>query len=252
MLDLNTVALETPGGLLDCLAKLPDPRKRRGIRHRQTSILAVAACACLTGARSFLALAEWAADLPQDLLRRLGCRWHPDQQRYLPPSEPTIRRTLQHIDADAFDRILGEWLARQSNAEAVAIDGKTLRGSRRPDHKPVHLMAALLHKEGVVSAQQAVDTKSNEITAFQPLLQPLDLRDKVVTADAMHAQVEHARYVKEEKHADYVFTIKGNQETIQKAIQDLDREDFSPSGSTNGEGTRAHRNPEHPDQRRAQ
>ena len=60
------------------------------------------------------------------------------------------------------------------------------------------------------------------------MLEPLDLRGKVVTADAMHAQVEHARFLVEEKGADYIFTVKGNQGNLLREIQELKPEDFSP------------------------
>lgn len=239
IVDLNAVVIEGQGGLLDRLAALPDPRKRRGIRHSQISILAVAVCACLAGARSFLAIGDWAAHLPQDILRRLGCRYHPLKRRYIPPSEPTIRRTLQAIDADALDRVAGEWVAAQGSGEALAFDGKTLRGAKGADGKRVHLMAALIHKEGLVVAQRAVDSKTNEITEAKPLLDPLDLREKVVTADAMHAQVELARYLVEEKGADYVFTVKGNQANLLGDIKALEEADFSPSIPSPGQGSRA-------------
>jgi hypothetical protein len=228
VINLNTVNLDQAGGLLERLQQLKDPRKRRGIRHTITSTLAIAICALLSGARSFLAIGEWAADLSQDLLRRFGCRYHPEQRKYIPPSEPTIRRHLQSIDADELDRIVNEWLAEQTDPDAIAVDGKTLRGSRGPDGKPVHLLSALLHKEGVVVSQRYVDKKTNEITEFQSVLEPLDLQGKVVTADALHTQVEHARYLVEKKGADYFFTVKGNQGTLKKAIEDLDDEDFSP------------------------
>ena len=244
MVNLNSVALETPGGLLSRLARLPDPRKRRGIRHRQISILAITICALLSGSRSLVAIAEWASDLPQSLLKRLGCRWHQEKKQYIPPSEPTIRRTLHAIDVDLVDQVVGEWLAEQADADAVAVDGKALRGSGHASGKPVHLVAALLHRDGVVINQKEVDSKSNEITAFKPLLDPLDLEGKVVTADAMHALAENARYLKEQKKADYFFTIKENQPTIFHAIQDLEPEDFSPSGLSEGQGTWPHRNPE--------
>jgi len=228
MADLNKVNIDGEGGLLQRLKKLKDPRKRRGIRHTITSTLAIAICAMLSGARSFLAIGEWAQDLSQELLERLGCRYHPEQRRYIPPSEATIRRHLQSIDPDELDFIVNEWLAEQTDPDAVAVDGKTLRGSRGPDGKPIHLLSALLHKEGVVIAQKSVDRKTNEITKFKSVLEPLDLRGKVVTADAMHTQVEHARYLVEEKGADYFFTVKGNQGALKQAIEDLDDEDFSP------------------------
>ncbi|MBS4007368.1 MAG: ISAs1 family transposase [Clostridium sp.] len=228
MVDLNKVNLGSNEGLLGQLQQLKDPRKRRGIRHSATSTLAIAACAVLSGARNFLAIGEWAADLPQDLLRRLGCRFHPEKRIYISPSEPTIRRQLQSVDADEFDRLINEWLAQQADPDAVAVDGKTLRGARGSDGKKMHLMSAILHKEGVVIAQKQVDRKTNEIPLFQPLLEPVDLKGKVVTADALHTQVEHATYLKEEKEADYFFTVKGNQGTLLKSIEDLEKEDFSP------------------------
>ena len=240
LVDLNSVQLEGTGGLLDVLGKVKDPRKRRGIRHAQLSILVVAACACLSGVRSFVAMAQWAADLSQPLLKRLGCRWDFNQAKYVPPSEPTLRRTLQSIDADDVDNRIGAWLASQSKGDGLAVDGKTLRGSRGAHEKAVHLMSALLHQEGVVVSQKAVPDKTNEITAMKPLLEPLDLTGKVVTADAMHAQTEHARYIVEEKKADYLFTVKANQPGLLADIQHLDNEDFFPCPPGNLQGSRSH------------
>ena len=231
--NLNNVQIQEEGGLLDVLAQVRDPRKRRGIRHSQISILAVAICACLSGIRSFAAASQWVNNLSQELLERLRCRWDWNKAKYVAPSEPTLRRTIQSIDADEVDRRVGGWLAKQSKGNSIAFDGKTLRGSGKADGKAVHLLSALLHEEGVVVAQKEVSDKSNEITAMKPLLDPLDLNGKIVTADALHAQVEHARYLKEDKNADYVFTVKANQPCLLKDIKDLDNQDFSPCASRN-------------------
>ena len=237
--DLNRV-LDPKDSLLKLLEELPDPRKRRGIRHQQAATLAVAICACLTGARNFRSIGEWAADLPQEALERLGCRWHPDQHRYLPPSEPTLRRTLQGADVGLIDRALGGWLERQARpGEAVAVDGKTLRGAVGSDGRQVHLLAALVHKEGVVLDQRQVDLKHNEITEFQPLLEAQDLAGMVVTADALHTQREHARFLVEDKTADYLFTVKGNQPSLEAALRATPADSFSPSGRDGREGPRS-------------
>ena len=228
MMNLNLANIGADGGLLWHFQQLKDHRKRRGIRHVAASILAVAACAVLSGARNYSAIGEWAADLPQDVLRRLGCRLHPEKNIYLPPSEPTIRRHLQKTDADEFDDTVNEWLAKQAEADAVAVDGKTLKGARDADGNQLHLMATILHKEGVVVSQMPVDSKTNEITCFKPLLDNVDITGKVVTADAMHTQVAHAIYIKEERNADYFFIVKRNQSSLLEAIEDLDKEDFSP------------------------
>lgn len=227
-MDLNKLELQGEDGLMAVLAGIMDPRKRRGIRHDQASVLAVAVCACLCGMRSFASISEWGKSLSQDLLERLGCRWNFRLARYMPPSEPTVRRTLQSVDAAEVDRKVGVWLWSHGHGDALALDGKTLRGSKTADGKAAHLVSAVLHEERIVVAQQAVSEKSNEITAVQPLLDPLDLNEKVVTADAMHTQVAFAQYLKEKKNADYVFVVKENQPTLLKDIQDLDDQAFSP------------------------
>lgn len=229
MVDLNTVSIENKGGLLDYLTLLKDSRKKRGIRHSQVSILAVAICALLSGAKSFLALGEWAASLNQEMLKRLGCKYNDRLEKYVPPSEKTLRLALKRVDGDEVDDIIGQWLRSQSQDRAVAVDGKTLRGSARADGKPVHLVSAFLQHEKMVIGQRQVDRKSNEITAFKPLLEPLDLEGKIITADAMHTQVEHARFIVEDKKADYVFPVKQNQGNLFETIRNISDEDFSPS-----------------------
>ena len=81
--------------LIEVLKSIPDPRKKRGKRHRIISIMAIAICAVLCGARSYTAIAEWAQHRTQNQLRRLWSRYDDKKRCYIPPSEPTIRRVLQ-------------------------------------------------------------------------------------------------------------------------------------------------------------
>ena len=120
-------------------------------------------------------------------------------------------------------------MASQSSDNIIAVDGKVLRGSKVAGGKPVHLVSALLHHDLIVIGQQQVDRKSNEITAFKPLLESLDMVGKIVTADAMQTQVENARFVVEEKDADYIFPVKQNQGTLFETVRNLEEGDFSPS-----------------------
>ena len=233
MVNLNEVSIDTSGGLLDYLTEIRDLRKPRGVRHTQISILAVAVCALLSGAKSFTGLGEWAAHLSQELLKRLGCRYSDRLRKYVPPSEPTLRRTIQSVDADEVDRIVGEWLVPQSCDNIIAVDGKVLRGSKKAGGKAIHLVSALVHHEKMVISQQQVDKKSNEVNAFKPLLEHLDLNGKIVTADAMQTQVKNARFIVEDKGADYIFPVKQNQANLFEAIRNIDEDDFSPSGKNN-------------------
>jgi hypothetical protein len=75
LIDLNAVPIHTKGGLLEHMAGIRDPRKPRGIRHDQTSVLAVVICALLSGTKSFIGIGEWAANLSQEMLKRLGCKY---------------------------------------------------------------------------------------------------------------------------------------------------------------------------------
>ncbi len=225
MIDVNRLPIEGKGGLIDLLRTITDPRKPRGVRHPVVCIVAMATCACLSGARSFEAIAQWAATLPIDALRRLGCK------RPKPPSEPTFRRTLQRLDATSLDRKIGQWLATQNilSGKGIAIDGKTVRGARDGEKKAPHLLSAVLHHEGIILAQQPVDDKTNEIPNVKPLLKELNIEGAVLTADALHTQTETARYLVEDKKAHYVFTVKDNQPTLKKDIQELGLRAFPPS-----------------------
>jgi hypothetical protein len=214
--------------LMEVLKTLPDPRQKRGVRHRNISLIALAVCAVVCGCRSYAAIAQWAAQCSQKVLERLWCR--KEGNRYVPPSEPTFRRQLQRIDADAVDAAISSWVCRISSGQAVGIDGKTIRGAHRPDGTQVHLLSAFLHQEGITIAQREVSSKTNEITTAKPLLEPLDLKGKTVTADALHTQKELARFLVEDKQADYCFTVKDNQRSLKEDIAYLGlNEGFPPS-----------------------
>lgn len=246
MIDLNALELDGHKGLLATLERLPDARKKRGIRHRQASVLAIAAASVLAGARSYTAIGEYAAELSQDVLARPQARRHPVTGRYTAPDESTLRRAIQRVDPDALDAAVGGWLADQTRAGrlegallAVAVDGKSLRGAVGADGRPVGLFAAMIHNQGVVIAQREVD-KTNEITEFQPLLADLDLEGAVVTADALGTQRDHANFLVTEKNADYVFTVKGNQPGTLAAVEGCSSMTLFPPSHTASETDRGH------------
>lgn len=217
-LDCEELPIDGEGGLFAVLASMTDPRKRRGIRYPLESVLAVAVCATLAGQKSFGAIYEWAADQSKEFRQRLRC-W-----RGRAPSERTLRRVLLAVDAQQIDDKIGQWLVglRPLRGQALALDGKALRGSRDgKDGRAVHLLAAVVHGSGEVVAQTRVDVKTNEITRVEPLLAKLDIEGAVVTADALLTQREIARHLVEDKHADYVLTVKDNQPSLRKDISEL-------------------------------
>ena len=226
VVDVEKLPLHGHGGLFEILGTIPDPRKRRGVRHKIQSLLATGICAVLAGARSFTAMAEWAAEQSPAMLQRLGSK------RGHPPSERTYRRLFGSLDVAELDRRTGQWMAEQQWLRAgagVALDGKTVRGSRDGAQGALHLLSAIVHGSGAVVAQVAVESKTNEITQVEPLLDGLHIPGAVVTADALLTQKKIAHYLVEEKKVDYVFTAKDNQPTLRQDIATLALDAFPPS-----------------------
>jgi DDE_Tnp_1-associated len=122
--------------LLEHLARVPDPRRRRGVRHSLSSVLAAAIAAVMAGVQSFTAIGERVADAPPHVLARLGIRRDPLPRRFEPPDEATIRRVLESVDAGVLDNQVGAWLSARVHAArpqtgprsrrraALAVDGK--------------------------------------------------------------------------------------------------------------------------------
>jgi predicted transposase YbfD/YdcC len=221
----------TGSGLLAQLSGVLDPRARRGVRHSITTILAVAACAVLAGCRSFTAIGEWAANAPDQVLAVLGAG--------CAPCESTIRRTLQRLDGDRLDTAIGRWSARSSEPpagrrRALAVDGKTMRGSASRTADARHLLAAIDHRAGLVLGQVGLARKASEISMFSRLCDRVEsLSGVVITVDALHAQKAHANYLVLERAAHYLITVKGNQPTLHQQLTALPWNDV-PAVHTRG------------------
>lgn len=92
-----------------------------------------------------------------------------------------------------------------------------------------HLLSAVVHESGLVVGQVDVDSKTNEITRVEPLFEDMNIQGSVVTADALLTQKHIARYIVEEKEADYVFTVKDNHPTLRQDIETLNLDAFPPT-----------------------
>ncbi|MEV7225893.1 ISAs1 family transposase [Polymorphospora sp. NPDC051019] len=207
-------------GLLHAMTAVPDPRSPRGLRYPLAGLLAVSVGAVMAGASSVTAIADWLHDLDDIARTRLGFR------RGVPATS-TMWRLLIRLDADLLATILAGWLRTRtppaaprlpSYRQVIAIDGKTLRGARRADGSQVHLLSALDTTTGIVLAHVTVSAKSNEITAFAPLLDAIEqvlgrLHGQTFVADALHTQVNHAAEIAA-RGAHLLIPVKGNQPTL--------------------------------------
>ncbi|MFC4110969.1 ISAs1 family transposase [Nonomuraea zeae] len=219
-----TVDLPT---LVEVFDSVPDPRCRRGRRYRLGPLLALTLLAVLSGATSLVQITRFIAGYEPPVHSRLGL---PPAMR---PAASTLGRLLARLDGDAFDAATCGYVAALAACQppetatssrtpllGLAVDGKTLRGSRTADGTTVHLPAAIRHDTETVLAQRQVEAKSNEIPAFTPLLRGLDLPGMVVTADALRTQHDHARHIVA-AGGHYLFIVKGNQPTLQRWLKAL-------------------------------
>ena len=170
--------------LMEVFATVPDPRDAHGLRHPLGAILGLAVCAMLCGARSLYAISQWGRDHGSPMARALGFR------RERTPAVSTLHEVFKRLDREAFEQALGGWLQERGmkSVEAVAVDGKTLRGIHGEQLPGVHLVAAYAHQIGTVVGQQAVGDKENELGALPALLDRLDVGGRVVTGDAQFTQ----------------------------------------------------------------
>jgi predicted transposase YbfD/YdcC len=209
-----------PRPLIEVLAEIPDVRSRRGKRHPLSAMLAMACCAMLCGYRSYSAIAEWGRNYGTGIAHALGFTHNT-------PCAATLHTLFRHVDRDDLEERLGTWaesvvvstpLAPSVGEVAVALDGKTLRGSRKQGAPGVHLLSALSHHVGLTLAQQAVDAKTNEITQVETVLRQIVLQDRVVTMDALLTQRSVAQTIVDEG-GDYVMTVKANQPQLRADIE---------------------------------
>ena len=103
-----------------------------------------------------------------------------------------------------------------------------VRASKRRGAADAHLLSAFSHRRGAVLGQAAVPDKANELGAADAFLPSLLLEGRVVTADALHTQRAHARYLVEGRQAAYLLVVKGNQPSLVQAIDQLPEQAFSP------------------------
>jgi predicted transposase YbfD/YdcC len=230
------------------LEELPDPRSPQGRIYPLACLIAIALCAfTAAGNDRFTAVGQWIKRAGQEDLARLHAPWDPIAGRYRAPDEKTIRVVLDRLGPRALTRALlgprphrsrggpasasvrgyrarraaqrARTLAR-ARLRAVAVDGKTSRGARRPDGTRVHLLGVAEHG-GRLLDHLEVDVKHNETSHFTELLGPLDLAGTVVTFDALHTVRANLDWLATEKKAHYIAVVKQNQPLLHARVKAL-------------------------------
>ena len=215
--------------LLDMLAEVPDPRKKKGRRHPLKAMLGLTVIGLMSGQNSYTAIATWGRTQPR-LAKALEFR-HPKT-----PCAATFHNLYKKLDVVRLEQTLTQWVQAKlesipglqtSHLTAVAMDGKSLRGSSGEETHRTHLLAVVSHELGIPLAQCAVSEKTNEVPISTQLLKAFDVRQKVVTTDALLTQ---RRFCEEiiAHEANYLLPVKANQRQLYQDIQDL----FAPLSET--------------------
>jgi len=217
-----------PGSLVAAFGTIPDPRSRQGRRFSLQAILALAVAAILSNHLSVLAIAEWGGRQSPDLLRELGFR------DGVTPHQSTIHRVLAKLDPGSLSVALERHFAPSTTTECkrggqgVAVDGKAQRGRLAfdPQDGPVHALSAFLQEQGIVLAQEPIETNGQiekaeaELTVAPQLIKRIGWQGRVMTGDALFCQRNVCQQVTDAR-GDYLFIVKENQPTLLDDIRTL-------------------------------
>lgn len=210
------MSFEKETSFLTIFEKIPDPRvEGPNKKHLLIDVITIAISAVICRCESWYEVAEFAEhkkDWFEIFLK-------------LPngiPSHDTFRRVFMILDPKEFNNCFSEWtrlISKKFKKETIAIDGKTICGSSNTSLslKAIHMVSAWATENGLVLSQIAVDKKSNEITATPELLNTLDIKNKIVTIDAMGAQTDIAEQVVNKK-GDYVLALKKNHLSLYQRV----------------------------------
>jgi predicted transposase YbfD/YdcC len=216
----------TPASLVAAFATIPDPRRAASVVYPLPAMLALTVAALLCAQTSVLAIAEWAARQPTDLLEQLGFR---DGQT---PRQSTLHRLLGKLDTHALAAALRTAFQRPAphdrGAEGIAIDGKAQRGRLQfeEDRCPVHLLSAFCQEAGVILAaapiDQGEDKAEAELTVAPTVISQLNWQGRVLTAGtrlrvSLFCQRALCTHVLA-AGGDYLLTVKRNQLTLHHAL----------------------------------
>lgn len=157
-----------------------DPRRKYGnLRHRIEDIIIIGFCAIICGGQDYVDMEEFGIEREEWLRKFL------ELPNGIPDSD-TFRRMFERIKHEELSQSLFNWLeAEWEERTVIAVDGKTICGSKNRKHKAYHVVSAFITENHITFGEITVDEKSNEITAVPELLDMLEIEEAIITADSM-------------------------------------------------------------------
>lgn len=210
--------------LLDHLARIKDARQSWKVAYPLREVLFLVVCGTIASGDDYDDIVDW-GKAHLSFLRGFS------EFHYGIPCADWLRTVINRIDPDLFAACFSSWVTAcwPDRPGLVAIDGKTSRRShdRKRGQKALHLVSAFATTNRLVLGQEAVDEKSNEITAIPALLDRIDLKGALVSIDAMGCNPNIAQSILDAK-ADYLLAVKDNQPSLHAEVRSYF--DTAPSG----------------------
>ena len=208
---VQTAGPATPAApiLWDVLGTIVDRRGRKGRQYPLHALLAIAIAAMLAGANDLRAIFRWGRRLKPEALALFGLKKAPCHSQWF--------YFFRSLDGDALAATLGAFALGAAEPGHIAIDGKTLKGSRRLDARALHVVSAFATQVSAVVGDVGLEPDENEITAALTLLKQLPVEGAIVTGDAIFCQREICRTITD-GGGDYAFVVKDNQPELKAAI----------------------------------
>ena len=198
---------------------ITDPRQKGKIKHSLENIMTITICAVICGANGWEDIGDFGVNKREWLSNIIEL---PSDGST--PSADTVARLFHAIKANEFERYFLAWIdsliKRSGNSKNyISIDGKTLRRSydKKSDKSSIHMVSAWSSVHSCVLGQIKTEEKSNEITAIPKLLEVLEIKEAIVTIDAMGTQKKIASSIINNQ-GDYILAVKSNQPTLENEI----------------------------------
>jgi hypothetical protein len=210
------------GSLFACFQSIPDPRASNR-RYKIGTLLSIVASALMCGISSYEGLERFGRRLSPAQRNRLRCPKDKKTGAFECPCANTYGKLFDQMNLEIFDQKLGEWISSldPERGKELALDGKTLKGTAGPEGRAIALLAVYAHRDGGVIHQLLIEGGDEIHTARKAIAALPALDGKLLTLDALHTQTETARQIVQDKGGDYLFTVKGNQPTLETNIEGL-------------------------------
>lgn len=191
--------------------EIEDTRYQNFTDHKLTDVLIIVMCGIFCGLDELQDIVTYAKTNLIFFTEKFGIT--------LSPSKSTLTRVMNIVDGEQVAEIIINMMRELlgTEGEVVAFDGKTICATAKGNREKLHIISAYLTQSGVILGQESVSEKTNEIPIMQEMLKCLDIRGKVITADAMHCQKDTAALIRA-GGGDYILGLKGNQETLHNEV----------------------------------